>query len=130
MVAEERDWRESEGAQRAMAEAEQSGVRDWMRVVEDFQISLCRRYGWDDQNLESGLRFLRSAAPRVRLGLTSSSVLRCAPWIKYNRLTLCPVALGALIPSMSLWSESVESVVPLFPEAEPVDAVIIASSVS
>jgi len=130
MITEEVAWRQSEEAQRAMAAAELSGVRDWMRVVEDFQVALCLQFGFEEE-LDLGLRFLRSAASRVRHGLTDSRVLCDAPWIKFNRLQPCPIPTGALVPSVKVvpFPCAAPAATSLF-DAKDVDSVVLASSVS
>lgn len=95
--------------QKAMAEAEQSGTQDWMRVVERIQLQVCREFGMPVNTCKTNttvttnewLTFLRSAASKYA---NDPEFQLAAHWIRYNRARPCPVALGDVVPPIHVVS--------------------------
>lgn len=98
MLRRENELRLSEETQRRYAEAEQSGLHDWMRVTEKLQEQVCREI-IPEIDLATALRILRGAQA---LYPSDAEVLSIPLYVKYNRNRQGDLREGQPAPNVTL----------------------------
>lgn len=96
MLERENELRLSDDVQRKMAEAEESGMSDWMRVAEQVQKQVAQEFGMSE---EKGLEALRTAAWRFS---GDKELLSIPVYIKYNRNRRGDLKEGDKAPDVTL----------------------------
>lgn len=91
LLHQEEQLRTSTEIQRKMAEAEESGWKTWLDVVDELQMDLCRKCHIDPA---LGIRLLRNP---IHSSLHSISLYR-----RHNKVKRCSIPLGQPVPEIPM----------------------------
>jgi len=101
ILLRENELRLSEGVQKRYAEAEESGVRDWMMVTEKVQEEmLANDFGVKPRDMQAALLALRTATQRY------PEFASIPLYVKYNRARHGNLKCGDAVPDVPLVSPS------------------------